>query len=191
MLRPSVGGAGWRGYIPLMCLSIGSTIGGLVLGLASLGIHLVLGGSPARIGLVLGIGGLAAVATASHRVRRWIPERHCQVARTLLQTRSRERTSLRWGIKLGVGVTTLVVTPAFYALLAVSIAQRATVALLSCLTYGFVRGGTIATCAIWKDGRQRRGHGEPAGGRLKRMMTAPLAVNSAAATILVSITSMN
>jgi hypothetical protein len=73
-------------------------------------------------------------------------------------------------------------------MLAVAAVQKqAILGALVCTVYGASRGGAILAGAVWKDRRELRGIGEPAGGGIKAAMEVPLLAVSVAAVILVTI----
>lgn len=141
-----------------MALVAGSTGGGVLLGVTvTAAWYLLAPFSSARSGVVLGVVTLSAIAVGWPGLRRWLPERACQVASSQLLRFSRERAAIHWGVTLGVGVSTFVVTPAFYALVAVALAQeRALMAGLLCTVYGAVRGATIACFALTEARREAK-----------------------------------
>jgi hypothetical protein len=188
VLRPSVGGSRVRGYGVLVCLVIGSTAGGLALGASLTAVHIALSSSnTVSAGVLVGVGAVSSLAIVSRGTRRWIPERHCQVSRGMLLRHSRPGVALRWGFRLGLGVCTLVGTPAIYVLLAVAAVIPNALGALACVTYGVTRGGAIAVGAVWKDSRERRGLGEPTGGRIRAAMIVPLFVVSLLAVSLATV----
>lgn len=133
---------------PLFTLVAGSIGGGLTLG-GSLGL---LGELMARaIGLsaalVIVTASAALVATFRPTFRRWLPERRCQVKPRVFKESSRAVAALRWGFTLGTGVSTYVVTPAFFALVALIAASSPTHALFLGFLYGATRGAVIAMAA--------------------------------------------
>jgi hypothetical protein len=155
VLMPPVGGFRVQAVIPLVNLVAGTTAGGIVLGgliaLAGVGLGRL---EPARVGIIIGFSAAAAAATCWPRLSEWLPERSCQVGKETWERRGIEKAALRWGVRLGLGVCTFVVTPAFYGLIAVSLDQRGVMTpIVIWMTYGFVRGGTIAVMAV----HRRRG----------------------------------
>jgi hypothetical protein len=168
--------------VPLASLVAGATLGGLVTGAVLAGAWYVLQPfDAARTGIVMASGALAAGAIVWPRLRYWLPERPCQV-RSVLMHQGMVRAGFRWGVELGTGVYTYVVTPALYALLAVSVAQSHSLnALAIAALYGVSRGMTIA----WFGNRQTSGADHPPervlGVGLGRAMRAPLLVMVAVA----------
>lgn len=147
---------------------------------------------PGRAGLVLAVAGVSTVAVTWPRARRWLPDRACQVSKSLLLKRSLGRAALRWGTELGLGVCTFVVTPAFYALLVVALGQRTPVVAASlCVIYGMVRGATIACFALVQASREAVGRdwGWSETGMLERALRPPLivAIIASASLLLVEI----
>lgn len=188
MLRPSVGGSRVRGYVAIACLVVGCTAGGLALGASVMAVHVALSlSNTVSAGVLLGVGTVSSLAIVSRGTRRWVPERHCQVSRGMLLRHSRPVVALRWGFRLGLGVCTLVGTPAIYVLVAVAAVIPHGLGSLACLTYSATRGGAIAVGAMWKDSRERRGLGEPVGGRIRAVMMAPLFVASLVALSLATL----
>jgi hypothetical protein len=162
VLTPSGGGAR-RQYAPLFSLVAGTIVGGCLLGVFMTVIWVAVTPiKPARAGLF--IAGLAVAALAMRRptLRGWLPQRTCQVSAAMGYTMSLKLASFRWGIELGLGIPTLMVTPAFYALLGTFLAQeRVLDHLLVGATYGAARGATIFAFALAKGRAAKRGH--PAG----------------------------
>ena len=150
MLAPSVGGDGERRtYWPLASLVAGGTVGGALFG-AILGvISYVLGFAPAiQLGLAAGIILASAVATLSHPVPWWMPQRTCQVSGHRLVAQPIAVASFDWGFELGMGIRTFMVTPAFYGIVGLAIAApNPSVALVVGMAYGCARALTI-TCFI-------------------------------------------
>lgn len=111
-------------YLPLLALLVGSSMGGVALGIAmailSIGLALV----PAlREGVIIAIPTLSAAATFSPRLLRALPDRTRQLKESLVLESSRSRAALTWGLDLGSAVRTLAVTPLTYGFLAVAAAQ--------------------------------------------------------------------
>lgn len=146
--------------MPLATLVAGALLGGLLLGAVLMLAWLALkGAQPVRMALVLGVGSLGAVAVVWTHARPWLPERPRQVSDTLMVC-SLERAGFRWGVQLGLGVTTFVVTPALYPLLAVAAVQDTPAATAAiCGLYGLSRGAVIAAAAVIyaRTGRVTRG----------------------------------
>jgi hypothetical protein len=137
-----------------------------------------------KSGVALGLSGLAMIALTWPRIGRWLPERGCQVQRSRLAKGSRERMAFLWGAELGLGFCTFIVTPAMYALPAVSLAQASALASAApCVMYGLARGATIAAFAIVEARREALGGDAMPSeiGNLRKALRAPLAVMVAVA----------
>jgi hypothetical protein len=103
----------------------------------------------AKHSVVLGLGIIAIASLLVPSLAQLLPERPCQVQSSVLHAKGRSRAAWDWGIELGLGVRTFIVTPGFHALLAVAVGQHhALMATLVCATYGLVRGLTIAYFAV-------------------------------------------
>lgn len=150
MLAPSVGGDRRPSRGPLGFLVLGATLGGTTLGFAAAVARYFLSPAPtARIGIAIGLGALTVFAIVNPRWRAWIPERACQVRPHHLMPGSMNWVAFRWGIELGLGVCTFIVTPAFYGLIAVSLVQpNPLTAALPMIAYGASRGLTITAFSL-------------------------------------------
>jgi hypothetical protein len=175
VLRPRVRGAVGERFFPLCCMVVGTALGGALLGLVAAVALLVLAPvDGARIGVIVALTALALIGTGWPRVGRWLPERACQVSNSPMLSGSLRRAGFRWGIRLGLGLCTFLVTPAFYALPAVAIGQHHPwEAVLVCAVYGGTRGTTIAAFTVMQASRDRKGlpEAEPA---LKDYLRFPL-----------------
>jgi hypothetical protein len=102
----------------------------------------------ARVAAVITGSALACVALVAPSIRTWLPERPCQVSRKHM-LRPQAQAAAIWGLQLGTGVTTFVVTPALYALIVAAAAQSDPMAswFLAAL-YGTCRGAVIAIFAL-------------------------------------------
>lgn len=182
MLRPPVGGSLRERYLPLTCLIGGTTLGGALLGSALVIPSLALSSLHAvRTGLVFGVAGLSAAALGWPSLRRWLPERGCQVPVSRLRRGSLGQAAFHWGVELGLGLCTFAVTPALYAMLALAIGQKHPVgAALVCMLYGASRGATIARFAIAYSHRVETRVFPGTG--LERSLRGPLLVAITAAT---------
>lgn len=171
-----------RRYFPLASLVAGTTAGGLLMGVGLvLGWYAVAALDGGRPAVLLGVGGVAAIAVVWPALRRWLPEAACQVASVRL-AEAKHRAAFRWGVELGTGVCTFVVTPALYAVLAVSLAQvKPWLALAVSGVYGCTRGAAIAWFAIVHARRDLRGGARVPGVGLEPAMRLPLVVAIAAA----------
>lgn len=171
------------GMLPLVSFVAASILGGSLLGICLAGASLLVSSvKAAQIGLVFAVGAVATVALVRPRVRSWLPGRRCQVPRYHTTGQSLTSVGFKWGLELGVGVCTLIVTPAFLTLVAVGLTQRPAIAIVGLLAvYGLVRGGTIATFAVLKS----RVHGDrlPPGVGLERVMRGPLSALSVLAVL--------
>ncbi len=111
----------------------------------------------ARSGLILAAAAVSVVGVLFPGLRRWLPERACQVASAEVLRWGRTRAAFNWGVKLGTGVSTFMVTPALYALLGVAAGQReALTAGVLCTAYGMARGTTIAGFALTEGRRDAK-----------------------------------
>lgn len=131
--------------------------------------------------VVLAVGGLAALGAVWVPVRAWLPERACQVS-TVPMRDEPSRAGFRWGVTLGTGLSTYVVTPAIYCLLVVTLGQTHPAGTLgACVFYGAFRGGVIAwfSCA---HGRARTRRVPVPGAGLEATLRWPLCVVMIAAT---------
>jgi hypothetical protein len=169
-------------YFPLASLVAGTTAGGLLTGVGlALGWYALAAFDAGRPAIVLGVGGIAAVAVVRPALRRWLPEAACQVRSEHL-AEAMHRAAFRWGVELGTGVRTFVVTPALYAVLAISLAQgEPWLAAAVSGIYGCTRGAAIAWFATVHARREPSdGAGVPGVG-LEPAMRLPLLVAIAAA----------
>lgn len=186
MLSPPVGG-GLKGYLPVLGLAAGCLSGGCILGAATAGTAYVLHFLPQlRAGLGIAVILLAIGASFSQAIFRLLPERSCQVpGQALAQSRTVTRGAFRWGVTLGLGVRTFVVTPGFYALLAIAGMQVRPVAAVGiCAVYGLMRGITILGFAVALGYREARGkEGELAVG-LRAWLRLPIVLILAVAGLL-------
>jgi hypothetical protein len=158
-------------------------LGGAVL-LVSIGVARI---GSARLGLVWGLAAVSLVAIVWPTLREWVPERACQVPSSILLIRGRNRTALIWGWELGLGVCSYLVTPAFYALVAVAIgAHPVLAAAFMCVVYGLTRGLAIAGFALVTRHRNAWGIEAEPGIGLGRRLEVPLIVAIVAALIAVS-----
>lgn len=135
---------------PLPLFAVGGLIGGLALGL---GLGAATVASESLTGAAVGVGWALAIVSlaglASQRLWKWFPQRACQVAAGQRFRQGRSTTSLIWGIQLGAGVTTYLVTPAFYGLLGVAFAlQSPLTAVLAGAVYGLTRCLMIDAVAV-------------------------------------------
>jgi hypothetical protein len=196
LASPPVGGKGEKQThrVPLLYLVAGGTTGGLLLGSALGAFSLALSAlRAAQIGLALGVAAAATVGTFPGTKPWWIPERTCQVSGRRLDLEGINRASFGWGLDLGVGLRTFVVTPAFYALIGLGIAApNPLISVILGSGYGSIRALVIAAFTLVV--RKRLGSGgdgpEPALGiacRLRRPLAfATIAIAVVAAYVLAS-----
>jgi len=153
-------GRGEKQYGPLTMLVAGSTVGGVILGGILWGIWLGL----AQAEIVLAAVAVSGTLVTFHgwkypRVRSHLPERKCQVSRTLWHTHSLEAASFRWGVTLGLGVCTFAVTPGLYSFLTALVTARSPFVLPGIgAAYGLTRGGCVSMCgtpSLWAPGLKR------------------------------------
>ena len=115
-------------------------------------------------------------------IRRWLPDRPCQVRKAHLGVSNLAPVAFGWGIELGLGICTFAVTPGLFALLALALGQDQPVeAGVIFVAYGIVRGGTIAIIATINS-RSREG-GRDVGAGLEPALRLPLVVAIFSATI--------
>jgi hypothetical protein len=120
---------------------------------------------------------MAATALASRRVRRVLPQRSCQVFDGLAP-RGKARAAFRWGVTLGEGVRTYVVTPAVYLMLPLIAAQRLLFVPAMAMLYALARGVMIAIQTLRGDSRH-----DPCDGLVARTRLALLVTGVAAAAL--------
>lgn len=192
MLAPSVGGDGSAEYRPLVMLLAGGVLGGAVLGLIlAIPAYLLMFAESARLGILWSVAGLSIIATLIGNVRRWIPQRVCQVSGSLPRRYGLSKASLLWGLKLGIALRTLIVTPALYGLLAIGAAQQppSTVLALSEL-YATARVLTIDVFALVIGRRESHGTYDRCamvpGVGIERKLRLPLVALIALAAVLSS-----
>lgn len=130
----------------------------------------------ARLGIALALMGLAVLAMSSHSIRGWLPERRCQVDTGIAMLHTREGAALRWGVVLGTGVCTFLVTPAFYGLVGVGLVSGFLPALIVFMAYGSVRGITIAVFALRTKQINSMGIEREPGGWIGPLLRIPLVV---------------
>lgn len=98
------------------------------------------------------------MATLVGDVRRWIPQRVCQVSGSLPRRYGLSRASFLWGLKLGIALRTLIVTPALYGLLAIGAAQQQPIMVLALsVLYATTRVLTIDLFALMISRRESSG----------------------------------
>jgi hypothetical protein len=182
VLAPPVGGGVVRRYLPLASLVTGTTLGGLLMGGGLVLAWFALEPSDAvRTAIVLGVGGVCAAAVLIPSLRRWLPEAACQVPSKRM-AEDIHSAAFRWGVELGTGVSTFVVTPALYALLAVALVQHGPILVAAVLgVYGCTRGAAIASFAVVYARRTEYDAVLPGIG-LERAMRVPLVLSIVAAT---------
>jgi hypothetical protein len=150
VLAPSVGGDRDRTKRWVLASfvaggSVGGAFLGSVLGVASL----VLGTLGLQLGLALGVIVVASVATLSHPSPWWVPQRTCQVSGYQLGYQRMSAVSFGWGVDLGVGVRTFLVTPAFYGVVGLGLAaSNPAFGLVTGVVYGLARTLTIACFSL-------------------------------------------
>jgi hypothetical protein len=185
VLAPPVGGGIKDRYVPLASLVVGTTLGGLLTGAVLIVVAYALAPfDAARTAVVLAVGGIAVVALARSSVRGWLPEAACQVSKARL-AETMHHAAFFWGVELGAGVRTFVVTPALYAVFAVALVQREPVFAAAVVgLYGCARGAAIAWFAIVNARREREGVAGAPGAGLERAMRLPLVIAIVAAAAI-------
>jgi hypothetical protein len=134
-------------------------------------------------GLALGLISLSLAALLFPQLAQWLPERQCQVTAGDLFRFSRSRAALQWGVRLGLGICTYLVTPAMLALIALTLVQTPPLlSIVICFVYGVLRGATIALAAIRKSQVERQGRLEKPPLRVLRSLRVPSVLVVALAT---------
>lgn len=166
---------------PSVCLVVGGLLGGAVLGLVvTAGRFILMPLTGASTGLLIVSIAASVVGLLRPQARRWLPERTCQVSDALIRG-SMRRAGFRWGLVLGAGVCTYLVTPAMYAMIGVAVAQRGCLSSgLICTSYGLARTLAIAGFVALRRTQGRWGTTEPGEG-LERVLRVPLVALSIAA----------
>jgi hypothetical protein len=173
----------------LVALSVGGVVGGTLLGVGAASVALVIGPFPRlEEGLVLGLVSMAAAFTVWPRGRYAMPERRCQVDPSLLRRSSRQVAAYHWGKKLGTGVQTFVVTPAFYGMLALIVATGPIHALLLSVLYGASRAAAIDVGALSVSRHRSATAPEPGLGLESR--SRPVVVSLLALSTILSMSAM-
>ncbi len=135
-----------------------------------------------RLGILVGLGGIGLAAILSTTVERTLPERPCQVPRSAVLRYGLTTASLRWGVQLGLGFQSFVVTPAIYVLLAVTLsAGSAAHAAIPWIVYGMARGSSISLVSIWMSASGACARG-PMRLRTKSVLVSPLLLLGIAAS---------
>lgn len=143
---------------------------GVGLAAASVALGQVEGG---RIAALWSLVGVAVLALLRRDFMRWLPERRYQVAGGRLARDGATSAAFIWGVELGLGVRTYLITPVFYAVVGFAIYAGPWVAFICGATYGLVRGTTIALAAA---SARRRGEDRPALLGIEQASRRPLAV---------------
>jgi hypothetical protein len=169
-------------YLPLAVMVAGMTAGGAILGVLITLVRIVLDLASVPVhGVAFGLVGLALAATIAPALEIWLPERRCQVSGSLIHRYSRQRAAAQWGLQLGMGVCTYMVTPGFVGLVAAGLLQLPPLGLLVCVVYGGGRGAVIAAFALAGTRSERLGVDEPSPrGRLKAALRYPVGIAIAA-----------
>lgn len=125
-------------------------------------------------GIALGAAGLAAIVSPSLEKR--LPNRRRQVSASTFFRFRPSGAAIRWGARLGFGVTTYFVSPGFFCILGLSLLQpSAWYAVVIGLWYGVARTATIAIISLADARMMRRGlESYSGGGRLKKTLRVPL-----------------
>lgn len=154
----------------------GTTLGGALLGaVVAIGWIALVPIDQARAGVILAAAGMSVIGIGFPSIRRALPEPACQVSDTP-RLGSLTPAALRWGVTLGLGVCTYVVTPAIYALLGVALGQSGPIsAALLCTIYGLTRGITIVMFTVAPAG-QETDRVTDAGEGLEKILRVPLAL---------------
>lgn len=127
----------------------------------------------------LGIGGalivLGLVGMLHPSFATFLPSRRLQLPQETYFKLTRTRAALRWGISLGIGVRTYVVTPAFFALLGALVVQTSIFGAVAIgLIYGLTRGVVISIFAVMHNGESSSNAQLAHVDRLKRGSRVPL-----------------
>src|SRR4051812_32745910 len=140
----------------------GALLGGVGLG-AFIGI---LGWCARRVGIpgeaVLVTGLLVSLAILSPALSLLLPERRSQVDPAQFFRWSARRAAFLWGLQLGFGIRSYIVTPALYSLLAVGLViQSRLIATVVVAVYGVSRGIAILALSLLLDRRLQNQRSSP------------------------------
>lgn len=145
--------------------------------------------SGARIGIALAALAVGFLGMLVPRTKVWLPQRAAQVSSELIHTGRTGRMSFGWGFELGVGVRTFLVTPAFYGLFAVALAQRTPLIALGIgVAYGASRGAALAVMTLASREPSHRVAAILRTDGVTRLMRVPLLVILAATFVVVAST---
>lgn len=149
MLAPSVGGWVWKERRPALVLIMGCVVGSGILGVFALALSALAARLPVIQWLLLLVIVFSLGATAMPHLDVFIPQKRRQVTSMFVRL-SRTESAFVWGIQLGLGVATFLVTPAIYAVVAGAALQPAPLLTLTVMiTYGTARGTAMALAA-WR-----------------------------------------
>ncbi len=172
MLRPHATSPGATNYLPLVCFLFSTAAGGIGLGLVLVAVWetlRLLGVSQVGVAATLGLTSIAALLWPG--LAALLPERACQVWRSDLFRYPVCLAACRWGVQLGVGFRTFIVTPAVYTMAAAALIQQGILQTAGiCLVYGVARSGTIGWVAVI--GRRAPGDRLPSGS-IKKALRYP------------------
>jgi hypothetical protein len=169
---------------PRAALVLGTTIGGAFLGAVLVPIWFAIDALPSvRPAMAVGVAIAVVLALVWPGLRRWLPGPACQVQEERMAWGSIYRVAFDWGVELGLGVRTFVVTPALFMVPTMALLQPSGLAVLAIPTiYGFVRGATIACFAALR-ARPKRRRALPGTG-IERRMRIPLAAATIVAVLV-------
>lgn len=143
-------------YVPMVSMVIGTTVGGSIFG-AGVAFVREIAGARRSGTLILALSAsamsLCVLASISPRLQILLPYPRRQVRRELLWLHGRVKGAFIWGIDLGAGFRTYIVTPALYGLLAIGLLLRDSAGIAVLTMYGLARGSSICALAIYKGRR--------------------------------------
>lgn len=114
-------------------------MGGFALGLGMAFVGLIIISVPGLVGLLVVLTLFAVAAMFSSRAKELLPQRSAQVRYEDRLRMNPLAASFKWGVQLGAGVATRVITPAFYVMLAIGCLLGGWVAVTIGVLYGTTR----------------------------------------------------
>jgi hypothetical protein len=133
--------------MPLLILVAATTIGGALLGATASVAGMILAGV-GSLALAFGLAIVALAATFFPRITSILPEPQRQVPAWLFLSESRGTCAARWGLSLGVGLRTHMVTPALLVLVGCMVLLSSPITGLAAgAVYGLSRGVAIVSLA--------------------------------------------